>query len=195
MMVLAGAAVLSTLVLAGNAREDGAERQKNAENAESSQRSAPPAFLEALPRNVEDMRSAILAAARSGEIEELTVPFEWNELPPMLGKGRIEDPIAHLKSQSRDGDGLEILAVLVDLLSLPPSKLHLGRDAENSAVFVWPYLAEQPIKDLTPAQKVELFSIMPPETAAAVMNSGKWTWWRLTIGADGTWHSFMKHEH
>jgi hypothetical protein len=20
----------------------------------------------------------------------------------------------------------------------------------------------------------------------------KWTWWRLTIGADGTWHSFKK---
>lgn len=150
-----------------------------------------------LPTNVITMRESLLAAARSGQIDEIRTPLEWNELPPTLSDDdeTVADPIAHLKSLSADGEGAEVLANLLELLSLPPAKLHLGRDLENSAVFVWPYLSELPLKNLTPRQKVELFAIMPPKVAKTILETGRWSWWRLTIGADGTWHSFMKHQH
>ena len=107
----------------------------------------------ALPKNVADMRDALLAAAQSGRIEELRTPYEWNELPPVISDEKIDDPIAYWKQLSRDGEGREILLILDKLLHLPPAKLHVGADFENSALYVWPYLAELDLAKLTPGQQ------------------------------------------
>lgn len=147
-----------------------------------------------LPKNVAEMRDALLAAAQSARIEELRTPYDWNELPPAISDEKIDDPIAYWKSQSRDGQGLEILNTIHKLLSLPPAKLHVGKDHENNALYVWPYLAELDLSKLTPRQQFELRTLVPPKQARQIMESKKWTWWRLAIGADGTWHSFMKHK-
>jgi hypothetical protein len=130
----------------------------------------------------------------SGLIEDLREAIEWNELRPDFGEKAGTDPIAHLKAVSGDGAGRETLAVLGEILALAPARLAIGRDAENSAVYVWPYLAEIPLATLTPAQEVDLFRLMPPQAAKAMREKKKWTWWRLAIGADGTWHTFRKFE-
>ena len=88
------------------------------------------------------MRQALLEAARSGRIEELRVPLEWNELNPDVAGTAGEDPIAHLKKISGDGEGVEILAVLANILPMRPAEVRQGKDIENNVVFVWPYLAE-----------------------------------------------------
>lgn len=147
-----------------------------------------------LPKNVTEMRDALLAAARSAKIDELRTPYAWNELPPAISKDKIDDPIAYWKRISRDGQGLEILMILDKLLALPPAKLNVGKDYENSALYVWPYLSELDLTKLTPRQQFELRTLLPPHEAKKIMASRKWTWWRLAIGADGTWHSFMKHD-
>ena len=41
---------------------------------------------------------------------------------------------------------------------------------------------------------VELLQLVGPAEAKAMREKKKWTWWRLTIGADGTWHSLKKGE-
>lgn len=148
---------------------------------------------EPLPAPVRDMVEGIRAAVQSGSIEELRTPFEWNEMKPMVADETVDDPIAYWKKASGDGEGREILAILGKLLDSRPARLPIGKDPENTAVYVWPYLAETPLDKLTPAQEVELYRLVTPAEARAMREKKKWTWYRLAIGADGTWHSFMRH--
>lgn len=147
-----------------------------------------------LPLAVQEMRDAILNAVVRGEIEELRGPIEWNELRPEFGIPKETDAIAHWTKSSRDGHGREILAILANILAAPPAKLPIGPDLENNDVFVWPYLSEIPPKNLTPSQHVELLRIAPAEEVEAMISRGKWTWYRLAIAADGTWHIFSKSD-
>lgn len=151
-----------------------------------------PLRLEDLPLPVREMRDLILSAVNSGDIDELRHALEWNELRPDLGIDRDTDAIEHFRKVSADGNGAEILARLGDILSTPPAVLPVGPDLENNDVFVWPYLAEKPLKSLSPKETVDLYRIVPAAEAGAMLASGKWTWYRLAIGADGTWHAFVK---
>jgi hypothetical protein len=145
-----------------------------------------------LPAAVVDMREAILAAVRSGQIEDLRHAYELNELKPELGAEAVSDPVAHWKKISGDGEGREILAALAQILDTGYVTLPLGRDLENNRIFVWPYFAEVPLATLTPAQQVELLRLVPAAAAKEMVAHGKYTYWRIAIGADGTWHSFRK---
>lgn len=191
-MVAAFAALLALLApsngIANPATTDGTKSDKG--QTERSQ----PIEQSDLPKNVAEMRSALLAAAEAGQIEHLLTPYEWNELPPNISDDRVEDPIAYWKQISRDGQGLEILSILHKLLSLPAAKLRVGPDVENSALYVWPYLSELDLSKLTPKQQFDLRTLVPPGDARKIIATKKWTWWRLAIGADGTWHAFRKYD-
>ncbi len=65
--------------------------------------------------------------------------------------------------------------------------LRSGPDLENNQVYVWPYFAEWPLAKLTPRQEVELLRLVPPAAVREMKAKGKYTHWRLMIGADGTW--------
>lgn len=146
-----------------------------------------------LPANVQDMRATILAAVHSGKLEDLAPAIEQNELPPEFGAtDKAGRALAQLKSLSADGSGRDLLAVLGNVLETQPAKLPIGRDAENNSVYVWPGLSERPLDQLTPAEHVALLKLMPLEDAKAMIEHKKWTWWRLAIGADGTWLTFLK---
>jgi hypothetical protein len=193
--------VLAVLCLVYDGRSVALERRAAASGADSHAEKAPGKKLPKpgedtgpLPAPVEEMRQAILAAAHSGNIEDLRVPLDWNELKPEVAAAAGEDPIAHWKKASGDGNGREILAVLADILPMRAAELPLGKDLENNIIYVWPYLAEAKLDELTPAQEVDLLRLVSPAEAKAMREKKKWTWWRLTIGADGTWHSFKKAE-
>jgi hypothetical protein len=143
-----------------------------------------------LPPQVAAMRDLIEAAVRSGHIEDLEAALAADGPKPQIAAEPKDDPIAYWKSVSADGQGREILAVLARVLALPPARLEIGPDAENAAVYVWPYLAEARLDALTPAQEVDLYRLMPVAEANAMRAGGKWTWYRLVIGADGAWHAF-----
>ncbi len=145
-----------------------------------------------LPVQVAEMHEAILAAAQSGQIEELLVPIQWNELRPNFGKIDASKPIPAFKTLSIDGEGREILAILTKLLAMPYAVIRQGPDIENNKIYVWPYLAELPLKKLKPEQEVELLQIIPRADFKAMKEAGKYTYWRIAIGADGTWHEFVK---
>ncbi|HRY06841.1 MAG TPA: hypothetical protein P5114_06945 [Hyphomicrobiaceae bacterium] len=148
--------------------------------------------LSKLPRPVAEMIDAINLAVNSGEIEDLRTAIEWNELPPTFAADPVDDPIAYLKQASTDKAGRQMLALMGNLLSVGPAHQHLGRDPENSGVFIWPYLAERPLDQLTPAEEVDLYRLVPADIIAAMRAAKRWTWYRLVIGADGTWHAFMR---
>lgn len=138
------------------------------------------------------MRDTILAAVKDGRIEDLEIAIELNELKPSFGAEAGADPIAHLKGLSADGEGYEILAILGELLDGDYAVVPGGRDIENNKIYVWPRLAELPLGKLTPAQTVELLRIVPLPLFKEMTEKGRYAFWRLAIGADGTWHSFER---
>ena len=147
-----------------------------------------------LPPAVADMRAAILAAVESGDILELKHAIELNEMKPEFGAAPGADPIAHFKGLSGDGHGREILAILGRLLDGPWASIPGGRDVENNRMYVWPAFAELPLGSLKPAEEVELFKLVTPAEAKAMRAANRWLWWRLTIGADGVWHTFVREK-
>lgn len=146
----------------------------------------------ALPHQVLEMREAILSAVRSGNIDDLRFAIELNEMKPDFGGAKGVDPIAHLKSLSVDKRGFDLLAILGLMLETPPAVVRAGRDIENNAIYVWPDISEVPLDALTPAQQVQLSRLAGPAEAEAMRQAKRWTWWRLAIGADGTWHTFSR---
>ena len=145
-----------------------------------------------LPPSVREMREAMLAAVQSGDIEELRQVYEMSDIRPDLGSSG--DPVANWKRASGDGKGLEVLAALSLILEAGYVILPLGRDLENNRLYIWPYFAEVPLDKLTAAQEVELLRLAPPAAVKEMTARAKYSHWRVTIGADGSWHSFRKAE-
>ncbi|WP_182419296.1 hypothetical protein [Bartonella sp. HY038] len=143
----------------------------------------------ALPAKVRDMRLNIIKAAKTGEIEALR---------PLLGTGINEtqlrltdeegDPIEFLKEISGDGEGLEILSIIIDLLN--SGYVHLDQGTEQE-IYVWPYLFAYPIDKLTKAQMVETFQIMTAGDFEAMKDIGAYSFFRIGITPDGKWQFFV----
>ncbi len=147
-----------------------------------------------LPRAVVELREAMLAAIEAGEIEELRHIFDLSEIKPDIGAPPKTDSIAHWKSVAGDTQGREVLAALSLILDTGYVAVRRGSDIENNQLYVWPYFAELPLSRLTSRQEVELLRLMPANVAREMKEKGKYTGWRLVIGADGTWHTFRKGE-
>ncbi|MBI4724708.1 MAG: hypothetical protein HY765_06945 [Rhodomicrobium sp.] len=140
-----------------------------------------------LPPEVQRMRQAILQAAMSGDIEQLRVPVEMNEIHPVFAKSHISDPIAYLKSVSADGNGREMLAVLYNLLTTGYAITNPGTKEE---MIVWPYHAVIPLNTLTPSQEVEIYRFLPPARVKEMIAHGKYGFYSVGISRDGVWHYF-----
>lgn len=136
------------------------------------------------------MRETILAAARTGNIAEMKLALELNEMKPELAETNVTDPIDFWKKKSADGEGREILAVLWTLLESSFVAVPLGRDIENNKIYIWPAIAEKPFDLWTPRDNVELLRLVSSAEAGQMQSKKRYTGWRLAIGADGTWHSF-----
>lgn len=145
-----------------------------------------------LPAPVAEMRDALLTAVRSGDIEDLRIPLDWNEMKPAITDYPVEDPIAYWRKASADGQGREILAALGEVLDAGYTVLPLGKDVENNRLYVWPAIAEKNLDALSAAEEVELYRLVRPAEVAIMRAQKRWSWYRLVIGADGTWHAFQK---
>jgi hypothetical protein len=143
-----------------------------------------------LPSEVQRMRQAILKAATSGEIEELRVPIDMNELPPVFAKERVPDPIAYLKSVSADGNGREMLAILYNLLTTGYAIKDAGTKNET---IIWPYHAAISLSGLSPSQEVEIYRFLTPARVKEMAAAGKYAYYSVGIGRDGVWHSFASN--
>lgn len=143
------------------------------------------------------MREEILAAVHAGRIAALVKAAQWSESKSGraldFGGAPAADMERHWARMSADGAGAEVLAIAADLLALPPARLAIGKDPENTFVYVWPYLAELPPGELTAPETVDLLRLVPHEAAQDMRRKGMWTWWRLAIAADGTWLVFRRY--
>ena len=147
---------------------------------------------EILPEPARRIRHAILVAAMTGDIHSMRIPIEMNEIPPIFASEKISDPIEHWRSISGDAEGREILSILIKLF-----RTGFVRQLQESgdAMYVWPYFVNIPTTELTPAQQVELLTIVSPERFKAMQETGVYDYYRIGIAHDGTWHYFIDKDY
>jgi len=145
--------------------------------------------LSKLPAPVRRMRELIVDAAKTGDIEGLR---------PLLGTGinrtRISivddegDPIEYLKAMSGDGEGHELLAILLDILEAGYAHLDVGEPTE---MYLWPYFYTMPLDGLDDRQRVELFRIITAGDYEDMRAYGGYMFYRAAIGPQGDWKFFV----
>lgn len=144
--------------------------------------------LKSLPEPVRKMRSAILRAARTGDLEEMRFVLDSNEIKPIVSYGGDKDPITFWKMTSQDGQGREILAIASEVLTSRFVKIF---DESKNEIYVWPYFAERSLDNLTPGQEVELYRLVSPKDVKVMKEAEGYIHYRIGIGKDGTWHYFV----
>ncbi|WP_419910465.1 hypothetical protein [Hoeflea sp.] len=142
-----------------------------------------------LPAPVRRMRELIIEAASKGNIEELR---------PLLGTGVTKtqlsivgyegDPIDFLKETSGDGEGQELLAILLDIFNAGYVHLDPGEPTE---LYLWPYFYALPLDRLDQRQKVELYRIITAGDFEDMQAFGAYIFYRTGIGPEGDWKFFV----
>ena len=144
--------------------------------------------LSRLPGAVARTRERILAAARSGDLGKLVAVMQTGEPMPVFSFSEDKNPIAFWKATYPDSDGIEVLSILLTILDTGFVHVDQGTPQE---IYLWPYFARLPLKALTPEQKVELFRIVTGADYKDMVDFGAYSFYRLGIAPDGTWHFFV----
>lgn len=141
-----------------------------------------------LPKAVQKKRQALINAARTGNVGALRAIFEANGYIPALLYDEVDDPIQHLKDTSGDGEGQEILAILLEVLQA--GYAHVAPDTDEE-IFVWPYFAHIRLDTLSPEQRVELFTLVTAGDYEDMKAFGAYNFFRVGISPDGIWQYFL----
>lgn len=145
--------------------------------------------LSLLPKPVQRKREQLIAAALSGDIEALRPIIEAQANPPTVSYGGPDDAVDYLKTYSADGQGIENLAILLDLLNAPYAVFDTD---SGDPSYVWPYLAVVPdLAALTAVEKVDAYRILTHEQFTELVELQAWYYWRVFIGKDGEWQAFV----
>ena len=141
-----------------------------------------------LPPAVARTRKRILAAARTGRLDALVAVMHSNEPMPIFSLDDEKDPLAYWRRDYPDSGGIEILAILSEILEAGFVHVDQGTPEE---MYVWPYFARAPLKTLTPEQKVDLFKIVTGSDYRNMVKAGAYNFFRIGIGRDGAWRFFV----
>jgi len=83
------------------------------------------------------------------------------------------------------------MADMVEVMEAGYARLNAGTPDER---FVWPFFAVVPLDELTPAETVQLYQLVGPKKAKAMLDGKAYRSYRSGIGPDGTWHYFTAEE-
>ena len=145
--------------------------------------------LAALPEAVARKREELIAAALTGDIEALRPIVKAQAAPPTVSYGGPDDAVDYLKTYSADGQGIENLAIMLELLDAPYAVFD---SASDNPSYVWPYLAVvEDLSALTPKEKLDAYRILTHEQFTELVELEAWYYWRLYIGKDGEWQAFV----
>ncbi|MEZ2129114.1 hypothetical protein AAE028_15295 [Sinorhizobium sp. CB9] len=141
-----------------------------------------------VPEPVRHLREMMVEAAASGDIERLRPLMSPgpNQTQVMVGEAS-DDPVSTLKDLSGDSEGMEILAIMLDILST--GFVHVGQGTPDE-MYVWPYFAEKDLKTLSPPEKVELLRIVTAGDLSDMLEFGGYNFYRIGITPDGKWKFF-----
>ncbi|MGE6739057.1 hypothetical protein ACQKGC_02145 [Allorhizobium pseudoryzae] len=143
--------------------------------------------LSKLPEPVKAMRQALTEAAASGDVERLRplMAFDDDVMEQLKADGG--DPVASFKSLSGDPQGLEILAIMLDILQTGAAHVGIGTPDE---MYVWPYFVGKPITQLSAPERVELLRIITAGDLDVMAETNNYNFYRIGITVDGKWRLF-----
>jgi hypothetical protein len=142
-----------------------------------------------LPEPVRRSRELLLEAAKTGDIEKLRPLLGVGADATQLSVTDIEgDPIEYLKGQAGDAEGLEILAIMLDLLEAKFVHSDIGTTEE---LYVWPYFVERQLDKLTPPERVDLFRIVTAGDYEDMKTFGAYNFYRIGISPEGRFVFFV----
>lgn len=144
--------------------------------------------LSRLPPPVARMRERIIMAARTGRLDDVVAVMRANEPMPIFALNGDADPAIHWRANFPDSGGIEILATLIDVLETGFVHVDQGTPQE---MYLWPYFARVPLKELSPEQKVDLFKLVTGADYKAMLEAGSYNFYRVGIDADGAWRFFV----
>ncbi|MEX0589986.1 MAG: hypothetical protein WD207_02755 [Xanthobacteraceae bacterium] len=144
--------------------------------------------LSRLPDKVRRTRERILEAAKTGDLNKVATVMQSNEMMPVFSFGGGKNPVEFWQNSYPDSDGVEALAILIEILEMP--FVHLDRGSPQE-MYVWPYFYGLPLNRLTPEQKVELFRLITGTDWREMLDFGAYIFFRVGISPDGVWHFFV----
>lgn len=188
-MAVLACALAQTAHAAGAAGEpDAGDARETAQAAKDTEVPEILRDLSVLPAPVARLRDQILEAARSGDIERLRPILEANGLTPTFSFGGDADPITFWKEASGDGEGRELLAIMIEIFE--SGFVHTGAGTGDE-IYVWPYFTHVPLESLTPAQEVELYKLVTAQDVKDMREFGAYIFYRAGITPDGQWQFFV----
>ncbi|MBO6902300.1 MAG: hypothetical protein JJ864_13240 [Rhizobiaceae bacterium] len=145
--------------------------------------------LERLPEPVRRMRGLIIDACKAGDIEALRPLLGNDESRTQVSSGGGNfDPVEFLKDISGDGEGHEILAILLEVLEAGYVHLDPGEPEE---IYLWPYFFAVPLEGLSGPQRVELFKLVTAGDYEDMKSFGAYIFYRVGITPEGRWAFFL----
>jgi hypothetical protein len=143
-----------------------------------------------LPEPVRKKVLELSAIAKSGDISLLTPILQADQT--RVSFGDPEDATAYLKQNSADGEGLEILALLANILEAPFAAVDGGEGPEGGSFYVWPSLAYyESLAGLSAADRVVAYQIMGYQGFEEMKGLDAWYHWRVYIGDNGQLQAFV----
>lgn len=139
------------------------------------------------PAPVQKMRQEIIDAATAGDVKKIAelMKASHTDLGPDNSGNDIE---SSLKDMSGDGDGLEILSIMLDVLSTGYAHVDAGTPNE---LYVWPYFTQKQLDKMTPAEKVDIMRLVTAGDYADMLEYGNYNFYRVGITPDGKWKLFL----
>jgi hypothetical protein len=143
-----------------------------------------PASAEGLPGPVAETRSAILAAAESGEYGSLRGVVDSKSFLSDFGFGEEPDPVGRWEQM-----GPKPLETMGTLLRMP----HAVRETNEGTLYEWPqFNADSSAADVSAEERELLLTIMTEdELTNALLPEYGYTGPQLGILADGDWWFFV----
>lgn len=139
------------------------------------------------PEAVQKMRKDIMDAAAAGDVNKVAALLKAG--PTDMGPDNNNtDLAAALHDMSGDGDGLEILSIMMDVLS--SGYAHVGAGTKDE-MYVWPYFTAKQLDKLTPSEKVDLMRLVTAGDFADMQEYGSYNFYRVGITPDGHWKYFL----
>jgi hypothetical protein len=173
LLALAGAFALAGCAGGGTETVSVTETRSQTETEVVTETVAEPVGL---PPEVAETHAALLAAAQSGDYEQLR-PLIPEELSYTFGVPSEGGPIEHWQQVEADS-GESPIAILARVLELPYTL--------SSGTYVWPFAFDKQEDELTDYERDLLGDL------AAYSGAGSgYLGWRAGIAPDGTWQFFI----
>jgi hypothetical protein len=190
--------LLVAAVLAASAHAQGSERTGaptapavqlvQAKDDSAASRAEPISDLSKLTEKARATRARIIEAAKTGDLNRVLTVMQQNETMPVFSFGGETNPLEFWKSSYPDSGGIEVLAILIEILEMP--FVHVDKGTPQD-MFVWPYFYRVPLDGLSPEEKVELFRLVTGADWREMNDFGAYIFFRAGIAPDGVWHFFV----